>query len=324
MLCLEIKTQNFCFCENRIDEFAFFSNFEVDQQRSGEIRVLRLGRHSTLSMKIGKINGFALTLIITLLSFAIIFILAFAGWPGNPHYCIEYERCYCETLDYNKMFLQPVNTWTNLSAVIMGLYIAYELSYKNNIFDPNDKLNNPMDHPSFYSMLYANLVVFIGTSSFLFHGAMTDYGGAIDNIAMNGYILFLILYEMTQMFGLSKQHFIGILILLLLPISYFSFYPHFGRASFMVLVIIAIPMEIFIQVMMEKHKIMRIRNRKLLIWSILIFGIAYLFWDVSKTGAVFCYPESLWQGHGVWHILVGIAPFLIYRYLRSEKAIEKT
>ena len=49
-----------------------------------------------------------------------------------------------------------------------------------------------------------------------------------------------------------------------------------------------------------------------------IFLIGLVIWRLSHTGAPLCYPESLLQGHAVWHLLCAISTAAIFVYYQSE------
>ena len=50
----------------------------------------------------------------------------------------------------------------------------------------------------------------------------------------------------------------------------------------------------------------------------LTFITAFAVWTVSRTGAVFCVPDSWIQGHSIWHLLTALTIFFIFRYYISE------
>ena len=55
--------------------------------------------------------------------------------------------------------------------------------------------------------------------------------------------------------------------------------------------------------------------------ALISFAIAVVFWALSFTGAPLCDPNSLLQGHALWHLLaMALTPFFIFLYLRDETA----
>ena len=56
-----------------------------------------------------------------------------------------------------------------------------------------------------------------------------------------------------------------------------------------------------------------------LVAGLVSFGIATIIWALSATGRPLCDPNSLLQGHAVWHLLaMAVTPFCIFWYLRGE------
>ncbi len=61
------------------------------------------------------------------------------------------------------------------------------------------------------------------------------------------------------------------------------------------------------------------RNPLWVVGILAAFGIAYLFWSLSQTGGSLCDQTSIWQGHGLWHLLaMGVVPILFFYEFRTE------
>jgi hypothetical protein len=48
------------------------------------------------------------------------------------------------------------------------------------------------------------------------------------------------------------------------------------------------------------------------------YTLATIIWQPSKTDGVLCDPQSLLQGHALWHLLGAISMWCFYRYFRTE------
>lgn len=46
--------------------------------------------------------------------------------------------------------------------------------------------------------------------------------------------------------------------------------------------------------------------------------LATLIWEPSSTGGPLCDPDTLFQGHALWHILGAVAMWCFYKYFRTE------
>jgi hypothetical protein len=90
---------------------------------------------------------------------------------------------------------------------------------------------------------------------------------------------------------------------------------------FSIMVVVEITIEIVILIMARLHAIHFTRDSRMFIWSLITFGAAILACISSRTGASLCGADSFWQGHGLWHYLVGLAPVVIFFYLRTERPI---
>jgi hypothetical protein len=48
------------------------------------------------------------------------------------------------------------------------------------------------------------------------------------------------------------------------------------------------------------------------------YFLATIIWQPSKTDGVLCDPDSLMQGHALWHILGAVSMWCFYKYFRTE------
>ena len=46
--------------------------------------------------------------------------------------------------------------------------------------------------------------------------------------------------------------------------------------------------------------------------------LASFIWRASQQGGGMCEPDTLLQGHALWHLLGAVAMFCFYRYFRTE------
>lgn len=239
-------------------------------------------------------------------------------WPGNVHFCVAIDHCYCEAIQWDAPFRQPVNTWTNMLAVGIGLGLLWHGGRMPN--PPPATVENPMQREGFYTVFYAYCVIMVGLGSVWFHGGMVDYGGALDNVSMSMMVTFLIFYDLGRLLDLRAATFTILMVVVNGVIFVASFLPVVGRNTFTVLVLVLVPLEIAI-LAWQRARPGKARIHRDPWWFVLSLGTflaATLAWELSKTGAIFCDPGSFWQGHAAWHYLVAIALLFIYKYLRSE------
>ena len=51
----------------------------------------------------------------------------------------------------------------------------------------------------------------------------------------------------------------------------------------------------------------------------LALRVAFAVWNTAKTGSALCFPHSLYQGHGVWHLLCAVSAYCLFRLYVSEE-----
>jgi hypothetical protein len=49
------------------------------------------------------------------------------------------------------------------------------------------------------------------------------------------------------------------------------------------------------------------------------FLTAYVVWNLGKPGTWFCQPDSLIQGHAIWHVLSALATWCFFVFLRTQR-----
>jgi hypothetical protein len=249
-------------------------------------------------------------------------VLALAGWPGETDTCVFLGQCYCETIQWAALIRQPVNTFTNLVPVACGLYLLWRVDRDQAApRSSQNKVENPLGHASFHAVFYGLLTSAIGLGSMFFHGGMVIYGGFIDVEAMNLYLAFLLAYNVSRLMKLKTRGFIVVYIILNAGILLATPFAGHRTDPFSIMVVVEIAIEFVILILARQRAIHFTRDWRLFIWSLITFGAAILAWILSRTGAPLCWPDSFWQGHGLWHYLVGIAPVVIFFYMRTERPI---
>jgi hypothetical protein len=91
---------------------------------------------------IGNYREFTLGLAGLGLLLLVIIIMGAAGWPGDRNTCYQSTgHCYCENidqahpersaiLDHPGMFAQPVNTWSNVGFMLIGLAMLWWIGWE--------------------------------------------------------------------------------------------------------------------------------------------------------------------------------------------------
>ena len=93
---------------------------------------------------------------------------------------------------------------------------------------------------------------------------------------------------------------------------------HAGNLAFGILLVVALVLE---------RRIMR-RGETALDrrWILAAAGsllLAFAIWNTAKDGSPLCWPSSVYQGHGVWHLLCALAAYCLFRFWASERAVRE-
>jgi hypothetical protein len=193
--------------------------------------------------------------------------------------------CWCEATRTGHTILEPVNTWTNLGFILVGLYFI--------VNSKNFALLKNIELPKFYGLA----MMFVGAGSFFFHMSQTFVGQWFDVFGMYLVSVFYIVYNFYRV---DKITFIIAL-------------PETRRWLFGVTIVIALIQSLLI---LKKHK--PSINNKYLWSSVASYATAQAFWLLDKE-KIWCSPYSWINGHGIWHIMTCVAAVLIYKYFQSER-----
>ena len=263
-----------------------------------------------------RFKWFGLTVTISLVLPMILFVALWAAdWPGAADRCLDNSRraaprdtCYCEKLNRSGI-KQPANTWSNVGPILVGLTVLIYVAGFSTL-----RSDNPMTSDLMYQNLYGGLVVFLGPGSMYFHASMTRFGGWLDTLSMSLYIVFMVVYNVVRLFDASRSVFWLIYISLNVLFAILGwFLEGAGTVTFGIMLVCAIITEVIV------HLTKIVRRR--LLWLLVglgIFAVAFLIWWLSHTDGPLCSPDSALQGHGVWHILCGLAAGCFFLYFRTE------
>jgi predicted membrane channel-forming protein YqfA (hemolysin III family) len=271
-----------------------------------------------------KYRFFFLGLVFTCVTLLVFFLVGLNGWGGTINHCYG-SACFCEEIDPDALILEPVNTWSNVAYMIMGLVILLKVDLSANT--PREQSLTPMAYPSFYSVFYGFLVINIGLGSWLFHANMRNYGGVWDVGAMNMYMSFMLIF--IQMRNWKKTNawfgvfYVVLTVLLFLQLIY-DYPPDYGTLIFTLLVAFCGSFEIFTVAWIAKRKqfLGLIRDGRWFILGFSLFNFGFIIWNLTNTGRPFCNPQTLWQGHAFWHLFTALATYCFYVYLKSEKHLD--
>ncbi|MBK6274407.1 MAG: ceramidase domain-containing protein [Saprospirales bacterium] len=255
-------------------------------------------------------NTFKITLVLTVIVLIVFYVALQFHWFGVAN---GTGAVFCEA-SRNTLFIQPVNSFSNIGFVLSGLYCAYLISnsteIKNNFF---------YAHP-FIAKFYCIITVLLGPCSMAMHATETSLGGLFDMNSMYLFAAFMFSYAITRFYKLSNLlfTFIYILIIVLCNIAgqyrtVFGVDFYAGSAAFGLVCVLGMLFELL---NFKKNKI-DIHFKYAVLCSV-SFLLAFGVWHFGKNGHCFCNPTSWFQWHGVWHLLCGLSTYFLFRYYISE------
>jgi len=246
---------------------------------------------------------------------ALFLALGVAGWPGfTPNGCRGTEprpTCFCER-PRPGLVAQPANTWSNLGFVAVGLAIAAAADRRRLQRRPA----NPLTRTRFYPGAFAVTTALLGPGSMFLHGSLTREGGTVDVASMYLFAGLLLAYSAMRLFRLSRRAFGGVF-----------------AAVAGTLIALQVSVGLFVELVfgllllafgaaegMLRWRRPELRaDRRPLLGAAALFGLAFAVWVPSLSGGPLCDPESLLQGHAVWHLLCAASAGSVFLYLASER-----
>lgn len=254
---------------------------------------------------------FYIPLVVAIASLGLLFAALLGGWlgPGGAN-----SDVFCETFRPG-LIKQPVNTWSNLSFIVVGLLIGWQQRNGHNADNAN-----PFTRTLFYPTFFATLAVLLGPGSMAMHASTAHIGGFFDMLSMYLIASFMLSYGLERLLGWKPRHFLVCfaIALAICIVVHFSPITHIlGIESILLIfatyIVVASAIELYF-VLIKKTG----ADWRMVFIFIGAFLLAFFIWNMSLTGNAWCDPDSIWQGHGAWHILNAVSVYFIYRYYASE------
>ena len=240
----------------------------------------------------------------------------FDGWPGAVG---ASGVPFCERFRPG-LVAQPANTFSNLGFVAVALLIGWRArrDLLGGAAGGAPAPRNRMTAGVFYPAFYAGVAAFLGPGSAAMHASTTRWGGRVDVLSMYLFILWVIAFAWVRLRDGSQRDFLRLYVpaTLILGIPHLAgWIPISSDLIFAGLVVTAAALEIAVR---RAHPGRRAR-RGYLLGAGACFLLAFGIWIPSRTDGPLCAPDSLLQGHAVWHLLCAGSVWLLYCYARSER-----
>ena len=247
---------------------------------------------------------------VAVLGVALLWLALARGWLGAD---VGRGATFCEAAR-DQLVRQPANTVSNAGFVVAGLLIAWHLARPR-----------PVDAVLGRSVgtAYAVLVVLLGPGSAAMHASQSVLGGHLDTTSMYLLASFAASYALSRLRDLSGPGFAALFVVLLvacelvgswsrpLPVVMFA-----GNLVFGLLLLAAVTIEVVLAGRADRHI-----DAGWGLGGLAAMVVAFVIWNGAKEGTPFCDPDSLLQGHAVWHLLGAVAAYCLFRLYASERTV---
>ena len=201
------------------------------------------------------------------------------------------------------MLLQPSNSYSSFAYVFVGCLIIILARSRDWI---------SALHP--WAAVILGVAAIIGVGSVMLHATLTLWGQFFDVMGMYLVSGFFLISALARWRGIPDRQaaiYYAALSIVLIAILYAL--PEVRRWLFAVVLLVAITLEIlFARPLRPQVKL------SFYIFGLIANAIAFLIWNLDQNGQL-CSPESLIQGHAIWHLLGALALWFAFLYYRSEQ-----
>ncbi len=259
----------------------------------------------------------AVTAAVAVAATGLLVVAVGAGWFGPD---VGRGDNFCEAARAGWV-KQPANSWSNLGFVVAGLLVAWRAGRR-------DQLGDVLPTLPGLATGYACLVVVLGPASAAMHATQSEVGGDLDMLSMYLVASFSAAYALTRWSGQGRVLFAQLFLLLVAACELVGLYAaevpvvtYAGNVAFAALLLVAVVTEIRLwRRAGRRSDAGPTRPRTDLRWGAGALGsilVAFAIWNATKS--LWCEPDSLLQGHAVWHLLGAVSAYLLFRLWASER-----
>ncbi len=220
-----------------------------------------------------------------------------------PASCTE-TRCFCEMPQTGALLLQPANSISSFGYVLAGFLMI--LMARSQAWTSA--------FPPLAATVLGGAAIIVGIGSVLLHATLTLWGQFFDVLGMyliSGFFLVSALAKWRNIPDQRAMVYYGLLCAVLVAILYAM--PEVRRWLFAVVLLAAIILEL----VLARPRRPQVRTGYY-IAGLIANIVAFTIWNLDQRGQL-CAPESLWQGHAIWHLLGAVALWFAFLYYRSER-----
>ena len=168
---------------------------------------------------------------------------------------------------------------------------------------------------------YACLVVPLGPASMAMHATESSLGGHLDMLSMYLVASFAVSYAAMRVWRRGHAFMAVVFAACLVGCEVVAavggelpVVMHAGNLAFGLLLLTAL--------VLERRLVARGDSPLDRRWILAAAGsllLAFAVWNTAKDGSPLCWPGSVYQGHGVWHLLCAVSAYCLFRFYASER-----
>lgn len=226
---------------------------------------------------------------------------------------------YCEQNRMEQLIRQPANTWSNLGYFIVGLIALtigiHDLKYAERRQSHNFLVRHPL-----FSILFGISALYVFVGSFLFHASLTRTFQHLDQAGLYSVIVMVLTFNLYKIFPLIRikgkyksSH--ALMMAFAVGFNYLIFTKLWLiniNVLFPILILIAFGSSVCYLIFISKEHYFT----KYLWMAFITLLLGAIIWILDRTNVV-CNPESIFQGHAMWHLFTAASMLIIYFYYRS-------
>jgi hypothetical protein len=253
------------------------------------------------------IRPIATAAVLTLLSMGAIWLTLNALGPNwalyAPATCTT-TRCFCELPRPGALIVQPANSWSSYGYAFLGFLMIVLARAKG----------WASAFPPIAAQIFGATAIFVGLGSVLLHATLTLWGQFFDVMGMyltSGFMLVCAIARWRSLSGRQAALLYVVVVLALVALLYAM--PEVRRFLFAMILVVAILTELALARPLRWQA-----KLPYYLSGITAKAVAFTIWNLDQNG-ILCAPNSLFQGHAVWHLLGATALWLTFLYYRSER-----
>lgn len=226
---------------------------------------------------------------------------------------------FCEMNHMDQLIRQPSNTWSNLGFFVVGLFTLtlgiHDLKYSERKQSDNFLVRYPV-----FSIMFGLSSLYLFVGSFFYHASLTEFFQKLDQTGMCSVAIMVIVFNLYKIFPLVRvrgqyksSH--ALMIAIGVGINYFIYatlYKININLLFPLLIVVVFLTSCYYLLFVSKEHYFT--NYMWAAFAVLMVSAG--IWILDRTSVV-CSPQSVFQGHALWHLLNAVSILFIYLYYRS-------